>query len=513
MSVLGITITLQAPTLMAASPPGSNLVESLAFIPGNALRGVLARRYLEKGKADADDFKALFLSGQVRYGFATKDGAHWLPLSARSCKYDGGFSEDKGHGMVDLLLVGDGPVNCPHSGCGQSIDYCKGFWEPDQYRKVTVDHRLITRTAIDARRSAARDGALYSQRVLGEGQVFKATIESDKQSLIERLKPLIGESYTARLGGATSRGQGWATLATCPPSRWSLPSLAQRYNAYRQQCKAPVLMVTLLSDGLFRDAYLRDRTAPTLADLAGLGINPDDWDPHPHKAFMDTRLVFGFDGEPIYLPRQPRLAVAAGSVFMFKAKEGVARPTIPNKGNGLGWIGDNNAEGYGRAVLWHPFHGRPEKGWAPSEPKIERYLIDKAQELYGQGFAPKGSDAISAAQMAHIGELILGAGDLKQAISQVSCYLNKQLKKLQKRVDRGEPPQSWLVPGPDDGSTRGERLKNWIAEQRYLPNTVTPSEAERLRLLQRFWTRFHGLYRYEAAMGKPMALCHPPESS
>lgn len=72
---------------------------------------------------------------------------------------------------------------------------------------------------------------------------------------------------------------------------------------------------------------------------------------------MDTRLIFGFDGKSIFLPRQPRLAVGAGSVFLFKAKQD--NPRIP-VGEGIGWIGEENREGYGQAVLWHPFHLQPE---------------------------------------------------------------------------------------------------------------------------------------------------------
>ena len=78
---------------------------------------------------------------------------------------------------------------------------------------------------------------------------------------------------------------------------------------------------------------------------------------------MDTRMIFGFDGEPLRLPRQPRLAVEAGSVFLFEAKDRSSNPTIPVD-HGIGWIGDTNSEGYGWATLWHPFHLEPE-GKAP----------------------------------------------------------------------------------------------------------------------------------------------------
>ncbi|MBF8276365.1 MAG: hypothetical protein HW390_1438 [Candidatus Brocadiaceae bacterium] len=49
----------------------------------------------------------------------------------------------------------------------------------------------------------------------------------------------------------------------------------------------------------------------------------------------------------------------AGSVFLFKAKGG-REPLIPDE-NGMGWIGDNNGEGFGHAVLWHTFHIKQEK--------------------------------------------------------------------------------------------------------------------------------------------------------
>jgi hypothetical protein len=122
----------------------------------------------------------------------------------------------------------------------------------------------------------------------------------------------------------------------------------------------PVLAVTRLSDGLFQDDYLRDSTAPALHDLKALGIDPEDWEPRPARAFMDVRQIFGFDGVPIRLPRPPRVAVAAGSTFLYEARGG-RDPIIPT-GDGSGWIGGLCGEGYGRAILWHPFHLEPEGG-------------------------------------------------------------------------------------------------------------------------------------------------------
>ncbi|MGH8613417.1 MAG: RAMP superfamily CRISPR-associated protein [Gammaproteobacteria bacterium] len=360
MKTIGLDILLQSPALLAAAPPASNLTETLLFIPGNTVRGLLARRYLDLEGAADSVFEELFVKGEVRFGFAWAK-PEWarnpqvIPLSARSCKYQGGFNNDEGHGVLDLLLSGQEEKRCPK--CKQSIDYFQGFWDISAYRKIPMDTRLITRTAIDSIRGAARTGQLYSQRVLEEGQSFHANIEVPSE-LASHFTALLSKLFIGRIGTGSSRGQGWVEVSQNDPMPIGWESTEKRYERFFQREGKPVLVVTLLSDGLFRDDYLRDCTAPTIGDLIPLGIVAEDWCPYPTRAFMDTRLIFGFDGKPIFLPRQPRLAVAAGSVFLFKAKQN--NLCIP-AGEGIGWIGEENREGYGRAVLWHPFHLQPER--------------------------------------------------------------------------------------------------------------------------------------------------------
>ena len=369
MKTLTVQIVLQSPTLLAAAPPASNLTETLLFVPGNTVRGVLAYRSLDRGRDSSDPvFQRLFVQGEARFGCAYITGALPIPLSSRSCKYDPGFTNDLGgHGMIDLLLAGSEEKRCTHvsrgHACGQAVDYAQGFYDPHGFCKAPVKTRLITRTAIDPTRGAARTGQLYSQRVLAEEQTFTATVEVSDE-LHAPLQALLDPPFSSRLGTGGSRGQGWAEVSQEANGNLNWGAAADRFQRFRAAQKGlSVLAVTLLSDSFFHDDYLRDTTAPSLDDLIPLGIDPKDWNPDPHArtGFMDTRLIFGFDGEPIRLPRQPRLAVAAGSVFLFHAKDGVSNPTVPAE-NGIGWIGDRNSEGYGRAVLWHPFHLAPEGG-------------------------------------------------------------------------------------------------------------------------------------------------------
>lgn len=354
MREIGVEISLCSPALLASAPPASNQLDTLRFIPGNTLRGVMARRYLDLGHSpESEEFQRLFVSGEVRYGFAFVKGSEVLPLSARSCKYDAGFSVEGGHGVVDLLLPGAGKESCPAPGCGRPLDHLHGFWLPQEKREVAVDTRLVTRTAIDPQRGTARSGQLYSQRVLAEGQAFFASLEAP-EDLAPRILEILEKGFEAMLGTGGSRGQGWAEVRSAGEKQPGLGSARARYERFRAGMERPVLAVTLLTDGLFRDDYLRESSAPSLADLAPLGIDPEDWQTQPARAFTSFRQVFGFDGIPLRLPRPPRIAVAAGSAFLFETVEG-RDPVIP-EGSGVGWIGEVNGEGYGRAVLWHPFH-------------------------------------------------------------------------------------------------------------------------------------------------------------
>jgi CRISPR-associated protein Csx10 len=355
---LGIAITLEAPTLLAAAPPASNLTFTLEHVPGNSVRGLLARRALELGWQPAEAaFRRLFVDGEARFGSAPPEGAEVIPLSARTCKYQGGFLAGGGHGVEDLALRSEPPGPCGR--CQRPMDYFEGCHRPGRGEVVAVRTRLLTRTAIDPVRGTARSGQLFSQQVLEEGQRFVAAAEAPGE-LAAKLEALMLEPFCASVGTGASRGQGWVRVAAAPaPAGGPKGGARQRYEACRQRLGRPVLVVTLLSDGLFRDDYLREATVPAPRHLGALGLDPGDWQPAPSRAFMDLRRIFGFDGPPLSLPRPHRLAVAAGSVFVYERRDGVAAPRVP-AGTGVGWIGDGQRDGYGRAVLWHPFHLDPE---------------------------------------------------------------------------------------------------------------------------------------------------------
>lgn len=365
MTKIVLNITTESPLLLSSGPPIHNLVETLDIISGNTVRGLMAQQYINTvGKPEDKQFIDLFLSGNVKFGFARKNGSQVIPLSARSCKYHGGFKRDNGHGVVDLVLAGESEIRCSHENdntsdknCGYPVDYFAGFYDPVESGKIDIRKRLITRSAIDSVRGSAASQKLYSQRVIEEGQIFYAVIETP-ENLAGIIEKMICKPFAACIGKGRSRGQGWVTVSHEKDQNIELPileSAKERFCHFKDRNGAPLLAVTLLSDAIFHDDFLRDCTAPNVFHLESLKINPDEWSSAHISGFAETRKVFGFDGRPLCLPRSPRLAVCAGSVFLFKAIDNAAKITVP-EGTGIGWIGDNNSEGFGLAVLWHPFH-------------------------------------------------------------------------------------------------------------------------------------------------------------
>ena len=489
-----LEIATLSPALVSSGPQAHNLMETLDFIPGNSIRGIFANRYLEtKGKSAADPaFERLFLTGETIFDFATLDGSEPIPLSARSCKYDTGFEADGNHGVLDLLLAGEGEKTCPV--CGRAIDYMEGFWNPICKMERRVEKRLIARTAIDPERGVASEGKLYSQRCIEEGMVFKSEIHVP-EDLLDVLESLLSEPFTAGIGKGRSRGQGWMQIEKAerqiprPPST----DAATRFLMFKAHARKGMLAVTLLSDAVFQDKYLRDKTAPDVFDLAPLDIDPGDWNPKPVKAFASARMVFGFDGPPLLLPRIPRLAVTAGSVFMFEPKNGVV-PKIP-AGNGMGRIGEINGEGFGKAVLWHPFHCEFKAE------KPEQVIIENAKRFYFFGFDWK---KMSASQISAVGDRFRNQASLEQAKESAIKFISGQLEKLGKKREEGKTA-SWLTNAKDEQGNLGEILIDWIKNEKYLGKTKF-EHTDRLKALRQFWNFVEDQYNFEKSLPKDMRI-------
>lgn len=146
--------------------------------------------------------------------------------------------------------------------------------------------------------------------------------------------------------------------------------------------------------------------------------------------------------------------------------------------------------------------------------KLEDRLIGKARDLCRLGFTPQN---LSPSQMMAVGECLRGSGTLNEAKQRTTDFLQKQMEKLTTKAERtGKPPTSWAISVTVGGAkeTLGAMLMQWITGEKYLSDPAKPpADLDHLEALQRFWSRLHGLYRYEVEVRESMPLQSPKKEA
>lgn len=396
MATFRLELRLISPTCIGQRPtaPGQ-LAASLGYLSGTVLRGALAglflsgRRVGELGEQDAATFAQCFQNPEVIFGHATPladDGQTWvIPQTSWTKKRQPGWksTDRQASGVRNVLpelLWLEREYDQARADdldgwdrIGQEFAYLKG----GRWADASAQRRLITRSAITPlalSRSADVDtpgsrgvvaaGQLYSLEALEPGQRFAGQI-SGPDAAIATLRKLVdnrGQSPPSlSVGQGRSRGLGQVSVTAVSDPQLPDRDLAQcvaQAEAFSAAAGADpntrLLPVTLSADMLLRDRYLLAcasgdpgetlrryrRDAP-----AGMTL---------HAAFQSTRWIGGWD-ELRQLPRRPQLAVAQGSVWVYRVDEGEVKQAI-------GWwleverdgIGERRGEGYGRVGLLHP---------------------------------------------------------------------------------------------------------------------------------------------------------------
>jgi CRISPR-associated Csx10 family RAMP protein len=393
---LTIEIRLRSPLCLARRPTASGQpAETLPYITGTSLRGGLAGVWL-RGQhsgnlevAEADAFAALFQSGAVAYGnclpLAAGLETSVVPLTAWTEKHNGGWmtpahpDTNGGSGVLDILK---------HLLCEQDLP--DGFDRLNQafaaaapraqdYRRLDVRRRQITRTAVESGRGTARERQLYSFEALETGQRFGGSIVGPRDLLEQLCAGVVKEQIILRLGQGRSRGMGEAQItlvgAPAPIERERAQAIAdvRTFNTQVRElavrCGARpaatddelLLPVTLNSDVLLRDVYLLASSDP--APKATLGrylALPDElreeMRPILQGCVQSIAWIGGWD-EARGVPRPSQLATSMGSVWTFVVRERLLEAAVDwwlaAESAGLG---ERRSEGYGRVRLGHPLH-------------------------------------------------------------------------------------------------------------------------------------------------------------
>ncbi len=324
---------------------GDSEDESLSYIPGQQILGLLAGRYLREGNSpDTEEFKALFLNGDVEYSnlypFDGKSIYYPAPEYLNRLKKTKKYVYTIGSTLPDKDSL-DKEFNYEN---GNQPKKLKG-----KYSAIKTDNRVsvmeVERDVVYHHSKQVSDngeqGILYSMEVIKEGQVFAGHITSRSQESLNKVVKLltqgdlsIGKSKTAQYG-------------RCRLVEFETANTEVNEKISPQE----TLLVTFRSDAIIYNDYglptvyldeVKDKVARELGITDCL---QDDNSSEQYMSCISTKTLTGYLG--VWNLRKPVVpAVKAGSYITYKIKPG-ANISL-HKDN---MVGERNLEGYGQVHL------------------------------------------------------------------------------------------------------------------------------------------------------------------
>jgi CRISPR-associated protein Csx10 len=418
MIVLSLQITLEQPLLISQHGGDANSVQSMDYIPGSLLRGVLIGRYLRDKAAGYDLLtdavaQRLFFSGKVRYvhgylGSALAERSLPTPLALLQLKSadteteEGYTAHNAAHADWDETErrdVEQGDVLKP-----LGVSYC------------TIDDTDLTsvqpkpgRIAVHVQRHRPKgratgepnEGAIFQYESLAEGQHFSSAVLIEDHADAALLQTLLAEPI-AWIGRSRSANYGRIRIDIGKPNTTSWQEVATDID---DVAAGELLNITLLSDTLLRDQAgqpvgtlaQQPRTENGMIDdqilsaYLGFAVRID-----AARTFSATTVIGGFNQTwRLPLPQQP--ALKAGSVLSVIPIEPVRAETLralEQRG-----IGERRVEGFGRlAFQWlseetysvqRKDESKLQKPTAPLSPTGRRAAERMAQRLLDEQISLK----------------------------------------------------------------------------------------------------------------------------
>lgn len=363
------TLTLKSPAVITALGGDPNSSSTLAYIPGAAVRGAVARALGDPGAdtAGQKEFQELIFGGKVRYlnAYPSLDGLRSLPvpLSLRRKKNDA--PADRRVYAVDLAAFdgrpapGKEPNECwPEE---QLAPLKQGFLTIGAAQPVLLQPKMNARIHHQRDREKGRawkdrvgttHGAIFAFESLDAGQSFQGLIQvrggTDKEleRTVRLLKALLGDTILV----GRSRRAGYGGMAAL---QWG-EGRTREVDGVGRDGLRPV--------GADIPRGIRFRLLLTSACIAR-NANTGQIDPAALPDLIEGRFcgrakllrtrwsftpIGGFNRKwRLELPQT--LAVSAGSVFLLEANQNIPVGqlyAVENEG-----LGERREEGYGRVLF------------------------------------------------------------------------------------------------------------------------------------------------------------------
>jgi len=354
-------LLLRSPAIVSTLSGDPNSAATQPFIPGGALRGVLAARLIAAGvNGDADEFRRFILSGEVRYLHAYPElaGERSLPGSSswRSEKADLSRAID----VAGFSGAIDASVDAEDFGKIWPDEALVSVPAPFVAASASAGARSIVAPSIGSRLHQQRDrvkgrpwkdraeqphGALFAYEYLEPDQVFRGVIQIMHAAAadIERIKSLLG-AEPILVGRSRRAGYGGEAEV-------EFTGQAQR----EYQNVSASISRDIAGGKLFRaflaSAYIGRH--PTTGQVDPTALRQELLRRLPAVATVErTRWTFetvGAFNQKWRLEVPQAQAVAAGAVFVLKST--AVTPVATLRAVEHEGLGERRVEGFGRVLF------------------------------------------------------------------------------------------------------------------------------------------------------------------
>lgn len=332
------TLTLEEPVLANSIGGDPNSANSLYYVPGGAIRGVVIQAY---GPADNaafvdGEFQRLFLNGETRFlnAYPLIKGKRALPAPLAWQVERKPLPDTEKKVYKDIPSVPTKP-DTQEKLDTKSVPFT--FWQLEGQTLYSAEEKwqVNIHTQRDAVRGRAtrEAGAVYRYIALPAGLKLQGVVLASKPEDAKKVEGLLN-GKTILLGKARTAGYGHAKVETTP--------LPENWRESGQDLKASeVFTLTLISPALVRDANGQFSLDILPALTARLGVQP--------KIIMTERRgeVIGGFNRKWGLPLPQSTAIAAGSVFTIEANVDIEKLCDLE----ITGIGERRAEGFGRVTI------------------------------------------------------------------------------------------------------------------------------------------------------------------
>lgn len=373
MNAITYRLRLLEPLLVSQAESGEeNSAIGLPFIPGSAMRGALAARYLlaspTSDPAVDTTFRRHFLDGSVCFlnAYPWRENERSLPRPHSWMTEKDEADGDSGC-AVDWAVDPDLELDRPKAVGGE---FC-ALVEDTAYM-VSPERQVNVHISLQDANQRGDENTVYRYDALAAGEVLAGAIVSNDDELLKRMMTSLDTSEIT-LGTAHRAGYGRVQIEDVRLSQGTW----DEYSPADDQ-EDDEIVVTLLSDAIIRGRKGQvdgDIGAALAAILKISALKPD-------RCYQSLHLVGGYNRK-WNLPLPQTWALEMGSTFVFPA--GSFDPDDLQRLAEMG-IGERRAEGFGRlAVNWQ---SHAELRWEKAEkPEVAMVALSEESKALAQRMA------------------------------------------------------------------------------------------------------------------------------